>query len=78
MDFSQLAEFVESIGEKKFRAAQIYKWLHVKHAASFDEMTDLSASLREKLKEMSTLTALKIVKVLTSKEDGTKNIFFTG
>lgn len=77
MDFSQLAEFVESIGEKKFRTAQIYKWLHVKHAASFDEMTDLSASLREKLKEMCTLTALKIVKVLTSKEDGTKKYLFS-
>lgn len=77
MDFDQLTAFVDSIGEKKFRTAQIYKWLHVKHIISFDDMTDLSSKLREKLKQMCTITELKIVKVLTSREDGTKKYLFS-
>ena len=77
MDFDQLTAFVDSIGEKKFRTAQIYKWLHVKHVISFDDMTDLSSKLREKLKQMCTITELKIVKVLTSREDGTKKYLFS-
>ncbi len=41
-----------SIGEAKFRAKQIFRWLHVKYANSFDEMTDLSEALREKLEKI--------------------------
>lgn len=41
---------MESIGEKKFRAEQIFKWLFVEKVKSFDEMTNLSLELREKLK----------------------------
>ena len=43
---------MESIGEKAFRAKQIYEWLHVKLADGFDEMTNLSLGLREKLKDL--------------------------
>ena len=42
-------EVVGKLGEKKFRAGQIYDWLHIKKVKSFDEMTNLSASLRLKL-----------------------------
>ena len=47
MNLAELTEFVASIGEKAFRAKQIYQWLHVKQVASFDEMTNLPKALLE-------------------------------
>ncbi|MBR6527447.1 MAG: 23S rRNA (adenine(2503)-C(2))-methyltransferase RlmN [Lachnospiraceae bacterium] len=73
---SELVEALASMGEKKFRAAQIYQWLHVHMADSFDEMTNLSAVLRQKLKDQCRLITLKPVKVLTSQIDGTKKFLF--
>ena len=64
--YEQLAAEMEQIGEKKFRAKQIYEWLHQKQAESFDEMSNLSAALREKLKERCVLTTLKMLEVQTS------------
>ena len=49
MDLEELTQELLAMGEKKFRAGQIYNWLHVKKVKSFDEMTNLSASLRLKL-----------------------------
>ena len=49
--YEELAEEMQAAGEKTFRAKQIYQWLHVKLADSFEEMTNLSKSLREKLDE---------------------------
>ena len=49
------------IGEKKFRAKQIYRWLHVKYADSFSQMSDLSENLRAKLEENYTIGSLKQV-----------------
>ena len=49
--FRELEEEMKLSGEKGFRAKQIYEWIHVKMAESFGEMTNLSKSLREKLKE---------------------------
>ena len=51
MTLQEMQEYMESIGEKKFRAKQIYEWLHVKLVDHFDEMTNLSKALREKLEE---------------------------
>ena len=48
--FDQLVEFLESIGEKKFRATQIFEWLYRFRVSSFDEMTNLSLKTIEKLK----------------------------
>jgi len=72
----ELTEALAAMGEKKFRAAQIYQWLHVHMADSFDEMTNLSAALRQKLKDQCSLVTLKPVKVLTSQIDGTKKFLF--
>ena len=47
--YEQLQEEMKGIGEKAFRGKQIYEWLHVRLADSFDEMTNLSKALREKL-----------------------------
>ena len=47
--FEELKQEMEHLGEKSFRAKQVYEWLHVKLADSFEEMTNLSKALREKL-----------------------------
>ena len=46
MNLEELKSYMESIGEKPFRAKQLYEWMHEKQAASFDEMTNLSKSLQ--------------------------------
>ena len=76
-NLKELSSFIEEIGEKKFRAKQIYKWLHIEHVTSFDEMTDISKALREKLNELCVIAGVNPVRVLTSKEDGTKKYLFS-
>ncbi len=65
-----IEQYFESIGEKKFRANQVYEWLWLKPVQSFDEMTNISKDLRQKLKEEFTLPGLTIDTVQHS-EDGT-------
>lgn len=72
----ELQQEMEKLGEKKFRAAQVYEWLHKKLAEDFAEMTNLSLSLREKCGEHFELTALQSVSVQESKVDGTKKFLF--
>lgn len=72
----QLAEFMESIGEKKFRTQQIQEWLWLKHAAGFDDMTNLSKALRQQLSENFSLPALSIDTTQNS-ADGTVKTRFT-
>ncbi|MCR5657318.1 MAG: 23S rRNA (adenine(2503)-C(2))-methyltransferase RlmN [Butyrivibrio sp.] len=73
----ELTEYMTSLGEPKFRAGQVYDWLHKKQARSFDEMTNLSKSLREKLSQGSELVALQIVRVQESQIDGTRKYLFS-
>lgn len=61
---------MENLGEKKFRAKQIYEWLWKKHAASFDEMSNLSKPLREKLAAQYCIDQVKILDTQQS-SDGT-------
>ena len=49
MTLPELEAYLKEMGEKPFRAKQLYQWMHVKLAASFDEMTNLSKGLRETL-----------------------------
>ena len=63
-DLEDLKQELESIGEKKFRAEQIFKWLYVDKVKSFDEMTNLSLELREKLKQNYTMCNYKILRKL--------------
>lgn len=65
-----------NMGEKSFRAKQIFSWLHQKQVTSFDEMTNLSKALREKLKENYIIKNIKIVEKLVSKEDNTSKYLF--
>ena len=61
---------------KKFRAVQVYDWMHVKLARSFDEMTNLSKDLRARLNEQYEYTSLKIERVKESAIDGTAKFLF--
>ena len=76
MNLDELTEFIESIGEKKFRAKQIYEWLHIKHVESFDDMSNISKDLKARLDEVSYITCLKKVDVQISKIDGTRKYLF--
>lgn len=67
---------VEAMGEKSFRAKQLYEWMHVKLARDYDEMTNLPKSLRERLLEKYPYTSLREVTVQTSKLDGTRKYLF--
>jgi len=55
-----LADLVAGLGEKPFRARQLQRWLHLRGAASLDEMTDLPKGLRQALRERTTLTTLGV------------------
>ena len=77
LNFKELKAFVEEIGEKAFRAKQIYEWIHVKNVDSFDEMTNLSKNFRELLKDKSNLTVLRKEEVQVSKIDGTRKYLFS-
>ena len=73
---SELKRTVEGLSEKPFRAKQIYEWLHKKQADSFQEMTNLSVGLREKLERNCQILSLKVLEVQTSKLDGTQKYLF--
>ena len=66
----ELKEELREMGEKPFRAGQIFQWLH-QGVSSFDEMTNVSKQLRAKLSEQYLLTAPKILRKQVSKVDGT-------
>ena len=75
MTIDELKELMTVLGDKPFRAKQIYSWLHEHLVTSYDEMTNLSKGLREKLKEYP-ITALEVVDVQTSRLDGTQKYLF--
>ena len=76
LDYDELKDFFVSIGEKPFRAKQVYQWMHEKQADGFEEMTNLSKNLREKLAETCEYTCLENVQTLVSELDGTRKYLF--
>lgn len=72
----ELRKEVCEMGEKSFRADQIYDWIHVKLVRGFDEMTNISRSFREECKERFSFTDLKEVRVQESKIDKTRKFLF--
>lgn len=76
LSLDELGTALEALGEKKFRATQIYEWLHKKLVTDWDEMSNISKALREKLKEHFYLPTLSIATVLCSEEDGTQKFLF--
>ncbi|MFA9375131.1 MAG: 23S rRNA (adenine(2503)-C(2))-methyltransferase RlmN [Lachnotalea sp.] len=76
LDLEQLKNEIVSIGDKAFRAKQIYDWLHVKLSSNFDEMTNISSGLRDKLKASYKIVTLNTLEIQTSKIDGTQKYLF--
>ena len=74
--YEQLQEEIKNIGEKAFRAKQIYEWLHVKLADSFDEMTNLSRDLRKKLEAQYVILPVEMIRRQESQLDGTNKFLF--
>ncbi|MVT07554.1 23S rRNA (adenine(2503)-C(2))-methyltransferase RlmN [Chitinophaga tropicalis] len=70
LSLPELQEYFGSIGEKAFRAKQVYEWLWLKHATTFDAMTNLSRELRSKLEQHFTLPAISVDTTQHS-DDGT-------
>ncbi len=70
MDLEELTAWLKAQGEPAFRARQIFRWLY-RGAASFEEMTDLSKALRQKLEETALLTPPKVARKQVSQQDGT-------
>ncbi|MCF6775897.1 23S rRNA (adenine(2503)-C(2))-methyltransferase RlmN [Thiotrichales bacterium 19X7-9] len=66
-----LQDYFESIGQKRFRADQMLKWIHARGITEFDQMTDLSKALRQKLSETAEVIAPKVILDKTS-DDGTR------
>lgn len=77
LNLEELTEYITGLGEKAFRAKQIYQWMHVRGVSSFDEMTDIPKKLRENLKENCVLNALQQETVQISKQDGTRKYLFS-
>lgn len=72
----ELEAEIRELGDKTFRAKQIYQWLHQKLVTDFDQMSNISKDLREKLKEHYILTALNAIDVKISQIDGTRKYLF--
>lgn len=76
MSFQELSDAVKELGEPAFRAKQIYKWLHTSCVTSFDEMTNLSKPLRQKLDDNFVIFTVSIEKKLISEYDDTQKYLF--
>ena len=76
LTYEQMCELIESMSEKKFRAEQIFTWIHARNAVDFDVMSNVPSKLKEALRQNHYLSNLKPVKVLVSKIDGTRKYLF--
>jgi 23S rRNA (adenine2503-C2)-methyltransferase len=74
-DLEGLTAYCEQLGEKRFRAVQLFRWIHQKGAARFDEMTDLAKSLREKLPSVCTIADLPVLSRQDSADGTIKWLF---
>lgn len=77
LTLDELKDFFVSIDEPKFRATQVFNWMYNHKAVSFDEMLNVSKSLREKLAEFALLNTLEIHSTKTSSQNGTKKFLFS-
>ena len=76
LTLEELKKEMERIGEKPFRAKQLYQWMHQKLARGFDEMTNLPAAMRDRCAALYEYTAVKQVRMQESAIDGTKKFLF--
>ena len=77
-DLDGLVVFCEQLEEKRFRATQLFRWIHQKGAQDFDAMSDLAKSLREKLKTSAHIAPLKPLSRHDSADGTVKWLFDVG
>jgi 23S rRNA (adenine2503-C2)-methyltransferase len=77
-DLEGLAAYCESLGEKRFRATQLFRWMHQRGAADFAAMTDLAKSLRDKLSGTAVVRALPVASEQASADGTIKWLFDVG
>jgi len=77
-DLDGLAAFCEQLGEKRFRATQLFRWIHRQGATSFDEMSDLAKSLRAKLQGKAHISGLPVISEHVSADGTVKWLFDVG
>ena len=77
-DLAGLSAFCEQLGEKRFRAVQLFRWIHQKGASRFDDMTDLARSLREKLPSVCEVVDLPVLSRQESTDGTIKWLFDVG
>ena len=77
-DLDGLAAFCEGLGEKRFRATQLFRWIHQRGAAEFEQMSDLARSLREKLAGCAEVRGLPAISAQASADGTMKWLFDVG
>ena len=77
-DLEGLAAFCDSLGEKRFRAVQLYRWIHQRGQADFEQMSDLAKSLRGKLASRAEVRALPVISEHVSADGTVKWLFDVG
>jgi 23S rRNA (adenine2503-C2)-methyltransferase len=77
-DLDGLAAFCERLGEKRFRATQLFRWIHQRGASDFDAMSDLAKALRDKLKGCARVQALPVISEHVSADGTVKWLFDVG
>jgi 23S rRNA (adenine2503-C2)-methyltransferase len=77
-DLEGLAAFCDQLGEKRFRATQLFRWIHQRGQSDFDQMTDLAKSLREKLKVRAKVQGLNVISQHESADGTIKWLFDVG
>jgi 23S rRNA (adenine2503-C2)-methyltransferase len=77
-DLEGLAAFCDGLGEKRFRATQLYRWIHKKGQADFEQMSDLARSLRSKLAGVAEVRGLPLISEHVSADGTVKWLFDVG
>jgi 23S rRNA (adenine2503-C2)-methyltransferase len=77
-DLEGLTAYCEQLGEKRFRAVQLFRWIHQKGATDFEQMSDLAKSLRAKLQGAAEMTKLKVISEHVSTDGTIKWLFDVG
>ena len=77
-DLEGLAAFCDGLGEKRFRATQLYRWIHQKGQADFEQMSDLARSLRSKLAGVAEVRGLPLISEHVSADGTVKWLFDVG
>ena len=76
MNLDELTEYIKSIGQPAFRAKQLYEWMHVKLADSYDEMSNIPAALKQRLQNECDMPVHELVRKQVSAEDKTAKYLF--